>query len=109
MKPIPVSAGKKIAQEFDYDQVVVVARKVGLNGGEHVTTYGRNPEHCEIAARVGDFLKYEIMKWERAIHPPAFNPVTDELLEAVRNWKERPAPVNAALVLKVAERWAGAT
>lgn len=63
MKPIPISAGEKIAKEFDYDQVVIVARKVGEDGGEHVTTYGINKEHCDIAARMGDVLKHEVMKW----------------------------------------------
>lgn len=63
MKRIPISAGKRIADEYGYDQVVIVARKVGQ--GEHVTTYGVNKENCAMAARVGDFFKYELMKWER--------------------------------------------
>ena len=66
MKPIPVSTAKKIAEEFDYDQVIIVARKVGDNGGEHVTTFGKDQRHCSIAARAGDFLKYEIMRWHKA-------------------------------------------
>ena len=35
MQPIPISAAKHIAKEYDYDQVVIIARKVGE--GEHVT------------------------------------------------------------------------
>lgn len=65
MKPIPISAAKEIATKYDYDQVIIVARKVGENGGEHVTTYGKNKVHCGIAARTGDFLKYKIMGWNR--------------------------------------------
>ena len=61
MKPIPISAAKRIAQDYGYDQVVIIARKVG--GGEHVTTYGIDAIHCKVAARTGDFLKYKIMGW----------------------------------------------
>jgi hypothetical protein len=63
MKPIPISAGKRIADEYGYDQVVIVARKVG--GGEHCTTYGVDKANCDVAARIGDFFKYELMKWPR--------------------------------------------
>lgn len=63
MKPIPISAAKKIADAYGYDQVVVIARKVGEDGGEHVTTYGVNREHCGVAVRIGDFLKYKVMGW----------------------------------------------
>lgn len=65
MKLIPISAAKRIADEFGYDQVVIVARKVGIGGGEHCTTYGANKAHCDAAARIGDFFKYELMKWVR--------------------------------------------
>lgn len=64
MKPIPISAGKEIAEKYDYDQVVIIARKVGENGGEHVTTYGVNKVHCDVAAQIGDFLKYKVMGWK---------------------------------------------
>lgn len=67
MKPIPISAGKEIAEKYDYDQVVIIARKIGENGGEHVTTYGVNKVHCDIAARIGDFLKYKVMGWKRDV------------------------------------------
>ena len=65
MKPIPISAAEKIAKAYDYDQVVIIGRKVGEAGGEHVTTYGRNPAHCIVAGTIGDHLKYEVMRWVR--------------------------------------------
>ena len=65
MKPIPISAAKRVADEFGYDQVIIIARKVGEGGREHCTTYGVTKEHCAIAARCGDFLKYEVMEWSR--------------------------------------------
>lgn len=67
MHPIPISAGEKIAKKYGYDQVVILARRVGEEHephGEHVTTYGINKEHCDVAARMGDVLKYKIMGWK---------------------------------------------
>ncbi len=58
---IPIAAAKRIAQEYGYDQVVIIARAVG--DGEHVTTYGVNKAHCDVAARTGDFLKFKVMGW----------------------------------------------
>lgn len=63
MKRIPIKAAENIAKLYDYDQVIIYARKVGSEGGEHMTTYGKTEEHCSIAARIGDFLKYKIMGW----------------------------------------------
>jgi hypothetical protein len=62
MKPIPISAAKQIAEKYGYDQVVVIAR-AGDNGGEHVTTYGKDKLNCGVAARIGDFLKFKVMGW----------------------------------------------
>ena len=63
MKPIPIKTAKNISNEFGYDQVIIIARKIGENGGEHVTTYGKNKEHCSVAAKCGDYLKYKVMGW----------------------------------------------
>ena len=63
MKPIPISAAKVVADRFGYDQVVIVARKVGEGGGEHVTTYGVDKTNCDVAARMGDFFKFKLMGW----------------------------------------------
>ncbi|MBQ4826592.1 hypothetical protein J4729_18875 [Leisingera sp. HS039] len=67
-KPIPVSAAERIAKFYGYDQVVIIARRVGEDpepNGEHVTTYGRTKEHCSVAARIGDFLKFKVMGWTK--------------------------------------------
>lgn len=63
LKAIPISAAKAVAETFGYDQVIIYGRKVGDAGGEHMTTYGTNPAHCEIAAKMGDVLK-KFMGWE---------------------------------------------
>lgn len=63
MRPIPISAARVVAKNFGYDQVVIIARKVGDGGGEHVTTWGRDKANCDVAARIGNFIKYKIMGW----------------------------------------------
>ncbi|WP_288077382.1 hypothetical protein [Pseudomonas sp.] len=68
MKPIPISAAERIAKDYGYDQVIIIARKVGDAPdphGEHCTTYGVTKAHCEVAARAGDFLKYKVMGWAK--------------------------------------------
>lgn len=62
MKPIPIKAAQAIADKYGYDQIIIVARAIGE--GEHVTTYGRDKANCDVAARIGDFLKYKIMGWK---------------------------------------------
>ena len=45
MKRIPISAAQRIAVAYGYDQVIIIARKVGADPdphGEHITTYGSN-------------------------------------------------------------------
>jgi hypothetical protein len=64
---IPISAAKRIAQEYGVDQVVILGRcpesEPGKgDGSEHVTTYGRTIVHCEIAAAMGNKLK-QILGW----------------------------------------------
>lgn len=63
MRSVPISAARRVAEEYGYDQVVIVARKVGEDGGEHVTTYGVDRANCAVAARIGNFLKAKIMGW----------------------------------------------
>lgn len=65
MKEIPISEAKRIAKLFGYDQVVIYARKVGDDPdphGEHMTTYGVNKEHCDVAANMGKVLQ-NFMGW----------------------------------------------
>lgn len=59
-EPIPVGAARDIAERYRYDQVVILARRVGDDPephGEHITTYGRDRQHCDVAALMGDTLK----------------------------------------------------
>lgn len=61
MNPIPISAAKQIAETYGYDQVVIIAR--AIDQGEHVTTYGKDKANCDVAVRIGNFLKYQVMGW----------------------------------------------
>lgn len=68
-KPIPVAVAEKIAKDYGYHQVIIVARRVGeTDGGEHVTTYGIDRDNCIVAECIGNFLKYKVMKWYKE-HP----------------------------------------
>jgi hypothetical protein len=63
MKPIPISAARTVAEKYGYDQIVIVGRKAGQDGGEHCTTYGVSLRHCEVAATIGEFFKHQLMLW----------------------------------------------
>lgn len=63
MKRIPIKAAKEIAEKYGYDQVMIYTRKVGENGGEHMTTYGVTKIHCDAMARIAKFLQDKILKW----------------------------------------------
>lgn len=68
MKSIPIKAAEHIAKEYGYDQVIIIARKVGEDPdphGEHCTTYGIDKNHCVQAALAGDYLKYKVMGWHK--------------------------------------------
>ena len=60
---IPISAAKRIAKDYGYEQVVIYARSTGDNGREHMTTYGVDKAHCLIAARMGETLQ-RFMGWK---------------------------------------------
>ncbi len=61
MKRIPIAAAQRIAEQYGYHQVVIIARCVGE--GEHVTTYGVDKANCDVASRIGNFIKHKIMGW----------------------------------------------
>ena len=78
MKPIPIIAAKVIAEQYGYSQVVVIARAVGDDGGEHVTTYGIDKSNCDVAAQIGRFIKHKLMGWPRG-HPTGSDHFAREL------------------------------
>lgn len=75
MKRIPIAAAQRVAEQYGYDQVVIIARKVGDDSGEHVVTYGVDKVNCDVAGRIGTFLKSKIMGW-----PDVLNTLVDRFL-----------------------------
>lgn len=61
MKRITISAAKHIADEFDKDQVIILAFSK-KDGKTWVTTYGRTVQDCQQAADGGNRLK-RVMGW----------------------------------------------
>lgn len=82
LKEIPICAAKDVAKKYGYHQIYIIGRRVGDDGIEHVTTYGVDRENCEIAARVGNFLKHKIMGWPEYAAPVADR--SDALLAALK-------------------------
>jgi hypothetical protein len=50
---VPIGAAKRIAEEFRKDVVVILSWQQSSNMG-HVTTYGAEAHHKELAAALGD-------------------------------------------------------
>lgn len=65
MSRIPIKVAEQIAQKYQYEQVIIIARKTGVGGRESVVTYGVTPTHCGVAAKIGEFLKFKIMGWPK--------------------------------------------
>lgn len=54
---IPIARAADLGRAHNYDQVIILARRVGEPGLEWVTTWGKDPTHCAAAARIGDALR----------------------------------------------------
>lgn len=52
-KPIPITAGRWIADQYGYEMVVIFACSIKESW---VTTYGTNPIFCTEAAQMGSFV-----------------------------------------------------
>lgn len=61
-KRIPITAGKDIAHKYGYQQIVIIGRRHGDGGVEHVTTYGIDKANCDVAALMGNTFK-RVMNW----------------------------------------------
>lgn len=61
-KRIPITAAKRIAQEFLQDQVILITFDK-TSGTTHVVTYGKSKEDCDQAAIGGNKLKREFLGW----------------------------------------------
>jgi enhancing lycopene biosynthesis protein 2 len=98
MKPIPIFAAARIANDYGYDQVVIMARKVSglpiklpigdpIESGEYITTYGVNQVHCDVAALMGNTLK-RIAQWPSRDDMENLNQLYDDLSSGVFDYDD---------------------
>ena len=69
MFPISSAAAGEIGAAFGYDQVIVIARRVGAAPaphGEHCATWGIDADHRGAAAAIGRMLTRGPMGWEES-------------------------------------------
>lgn len=88
--PIPIKAAEAIAKKYGYDQVVVLARRVGENplpSGEHITTYGIDKKHCDVAAMMGNTLK-RIALWPSPQDVNDLNALYDDLADGCFDYSD---------------------
>ena len=74
----PISRARKIAKDFNLDQVLILGRSVS-GGYQTMTTYGKDRAHCRMAAQLGDALM-ELLTTEG----PDFRPAEKAVHEAVK-------------------------
>ena len=48
----PVSVARRIAKTYGLDQAIVIGRNTGDEGYNTFTSYGKNRQHCNAAARI---------------------------------------------------------
>jgi hypothetical protein len=68
--PIPISDAADIGARRGYDQVIVIARKIGQRGGEFVTAWGVDLENLTAANIAANFLKFRVMGMGAALAEP---------------------------------------
>ena len=53
-KRIPILRARAIAEQYEYDQVIIYARQTGDQGHcNAVTTYGKDVANCMAAGKIG--------------------------------------------------------
>lgn len=64
--PIPIDIAEEIANLFDLEQIVILARRTGEAGSgvEHLMTWGQSDEHSAAADQIGQFVRTKVMDWE---------------------------------------------
>jgi hypothetical protein len=94
--PIPDRAAEAIARKYGYDQVVILARRLGDHPeprGEAITTYGVDPDHSVVAAGMGNTIK-RIALWPSNQDIAKLHALYDELVDDCYNhtkpWEREP-------------------
>jgi hypothetical protein len=63
---IHIKEAQDLARIYGYDQVIIYARDCE-SGIEWMTTYGKTKDHCDAAAKIGNFLQTKIMGWTKEV------------------------------------------
>ncbi len=99
MAEIPIYAARRIAENYGYDQVAILARKTGEgpDAGEHITTYGVSRVHCDVAALMGKRLRV-IAAWPSKEDRTLLDELLDDLVSGTFGYEDydrRSAQVGA--------------
>lgn len=81
---VPISAAKRIAEEFQKDQVIIVCWDQ-VHGKTHVTTYGKTKIDCAQAAQGGNFVKRALGWPEELCHAKPARISQEEMDQAQGN------------------------
>ena len=57
---MPIKAAKEVAEKYNQMEVVMITwdgRKT------HVVTYGKDEQHCKLAAHLGNLIKRGVLGW----------------------------------------------
>ncbi len=65
MKEIDYASAARLAAEFGYDQIVIIARKEGPEGGECVCHAGLTKRDALTAEAIAEMLKFHVMGWDK--------------------------------------------
>ena len=60
---IQLSEMEELCTKYGFDQVIVLARKVGEGGYENLGTHGVDMEHSAAAEAIGVHLRIKVMGW----------------------------------------------
>ena len=64
--PLPIIAlaeMEALCTKYGFNQVIVLARKVGEHGYENLGTHGTDMEHSNAAAAIGEHLRKDVLGW----------------------------------------------
>ena len=92
-KRIPVSQAERLGRKYGYDQIVILGRRAGDDGGWAKATWGTDREHCRVAALIGDaFQLLEEGKVRLQPIEPLPGEVDDDRRPVHRPQGQAPAP-----------------
>jgi hypothetical protein len=63
-KSIPIKAAKQISKNYEKNVVVIIAFDKKHNN-QHVTTYGKSYDDCVNAAKLGNYIKLNVLGWPK--------------------------------------------